>query len=262
MSAISVNSNNSKPIASFKENPELVQKVETGIKKAFTQDLSKINLAEALEEARQYWQEQDVMPPEFVEELNRSLTELVQKGLSENSLQVGQKIPEFSLPNALGKNIDVKALLARGALVITFYRGGWCPYCNLALRALEQHLPEIQALGANLIAITPEQPDSSLSTLEKNQLEFEVLSDSNNEVAEALGIVWKLPEETLRWHEEFFELFLANFNGGNRDELPVPATFIVDTDGQIIWRFVEAQYWHRAEPSDIVKVLRDRAEGI
>ncbi|MGB3189179.1 MAG: peroxiredoxin-like family protein [Limnoraphis sp.] len=108
---------------------------------------------------------------------------LVKSGLVEKALKVGDQVPNFQLPNAVGETVEIKELFKSGATVITFYRGEWCPYCNLELRTLQKYLPEIEQFKATLVAISPQTPDHSLSTLEKNELTFEVLSDVGNQVA-------------------------------------------------------------------------------
>jgi peroxiredoxin len=245
-------------IRPYTEDPALVEKVKEGFELPFRWAPDTTSLAQALEESRQYWQKPDgAMPPGFVEALNRSLAELVQSGLEESSLQVGQKLPPFALPNAAGERVVSKELQGAGPLVVTFYRGGWCPYCNLALRGLQRILPELEQLGARLVAITPEKPDDSLTTVEKNRLTFEVLTDEGLRYARELGLVWTIPDYALEWHERYFGLYLEEHNGtGNRNELPVPATFVVHRTGVVTWWFLEADYWRRAEPSDVLQAVR------
>ncbi len=247
-------------IRSYTEDPKSVAKVRQGFDLPFRWDPNHSSLAEALEESRQFWQNphDGAMPPGFVEALNRSLTELVQAGLEKKSLRVGEWFPDFSLPNQQGQMIQSDELIAAGPLVVTVYRGGWCPYCNLALRGLQRILPEIEQLSARLVAITPEQPDDSLSTAEKDELTFDVLTDDGLDYARELGIVWKIPEYALEWHEKHFNLYLEEHNGaGHRNELPVPATYVVNREGVVTWRYIEAAYWKRAEPDDVLEALRD-----
>jgi len=245
-------------ITSYKDNPALVAKVEEGLALPFRWDPGTTTLAQALDESRRFWQNPGgAMAPGFVDALNRSLAELVQAGLERDSVQVGQRLPTFSLPNQTGQMVRSDDLLASGPLVVTFYRGGWCPYCNLALRGMQRVLPEIEQHGGKLVAITPEQPDDTLSTAEKGGLTFDVLTDDGLRYAKQLGISWKIPEYALEWHEKYFGLYFEQHNGaGNRDELPVPATFVVDSTGVVVWRFLEAAYWKRAEPKDVLEALR------
>lgn len=243
----------------FTDDPDVIDKVDEGLALPFHWDPASSSLADALEDSRLYWQDPDqgVMPPEFVEALNRSLGELVDGGLHEKSIQVGDKFPDFFLPNQLGDMVRSDSLLSKGPLVVSFYRGGWGPYCNFALRALQHVLPEIEDLGAHLVAISPEHSNYSLSTVGKNGLGFDVLTDDGLRFANELGIVWKVPEEILEWHEQHFRVFIEEFNGkGNRDELPIPATFVINQDGIVTWRFVEAEYWKRAEPKEVLDAVR------
>ncbi|NEQ69599.1 MAG: AhpC/TSA family protein, partial [Symploca sp. SIO2D2] len=133
--------------------------------------------------------------PEIVKTTMAQATQdLIDTGIADQSLKLGDQMPPVSLPNATGQTVNVNQLLESGPVVISFYRGGWCPYCNFELRALQAKLPEIQALGASLVTISPQTPDSSLSTAEKNALEFEVLSDVGNQVARAFGLVFTVSE--------------------------------------------------------------------
>ena len=162
--------------------------------------------------------------------------------------------PDFILNNALGKAISLNEVLKQGPVVLTWYRGGWCPYCNLTLRALQQALPEIKAQGATLLTLTPEVPDESLSTAEKNELEFEVLSDVHNKVGKSYGVVFKIEENVAQAYQNGFNLH--SYNGDDSDELPMAATYIIGTNGIIKWAFLDTDYRNRAEPSDIVNELK------
>ncbi|NER84847.1 MAG: AhpC/TSA family protein, partial [Leptolyngbya sp. SIO1D8] len=154
-----------------------------------------MNLAQAI--ADYQTQASAKRPAAISAAMQQATEELEKSGIVNQALTVGDVIPQIELPNAVGDLISVPLLLGQGPVVISFYRGGWCPYCNLELRALQQVLPEIQGLGAQLVAISPETPDSSLSTQEKNGLSFQVLSDVGNQIAQAFGLVFTLPE-TLR----------------------------------------------------------------
>ncbi|NJN21141.1 MAG: AhpC/TSA family protein [Leptolyngbya sp. RL_3_1] len=182
-------------------------------------------------------------------------------GLEAQSLQLGDTLPAITLPNATGEAISLDDRLRQGPLVIAFYRGGWCPYCNLELRALQQALPQIQALGAQLVAITPETPDNSLSTQEKNELTFEVLSDRGNQVARQLGLVFTLPE-TLRPLYANFGIDLPATNGDDTFELPVPATYVIGAEGKVIHRFVNTDYTQREDPERIVAILQQMPAAV
>ncbi|NEQ46851.1 MAG: AhpC/TSA family protein [Leptolyngbya sp. SIOISBB] len=181
--------------------------------------------------------------------------DIAQLGIEDQSLKTGDRLPEFTLTNALGNPVAIADLLQQGPLVIAFYRGGWCPYCNLELRALQQALPAIKAEGAQLVAIAPETPDHSLSTQEKNELTFEVLSDIGNQVAREFGLVFTLPESLLPIYQSF-GIDVAAHNGDENFELPVPATYVVTPEGKIVHHFVNVDYKQREDPEAILTVLK------
>lgn len=195
------------------------------------------------------------LPTDVAATMAQATEDLASSGIVDRSLKAGDTLPAIALPNATGQTVNVQALLAQGPVVIAFYRGGWCPYCNLELRALQQALPEIKALGATLVTISPETPDNSLSTAEKNELDFEVLSDQGNQIARQLGLVFTLPEN-LRPIYDGFGIDLPAYNGDQSFELPVPATYVVNADGTIVHAFVNADYTQREDPDVIVDVLK------
>jgi peroxiredoxin len=178
-------------------------------------------------------------------------------GTLDHALNVGQHAPEFTLPDAFGNEVSLKTLLARGPVVISFYRGEWCPFCNIELRGLQQELPEMQELGATLIAISPEKPDHGVVVAEKNKLTFPVLSDFGNKVAQQFGIVFELGEELKEFSKNVFKNDLARRNGEDSYQLPVPATFVIDTTGTVRFAHVNVDYMTgRAEPEAVVAALR------
>lgn len=186
--------------------------------------------------------------------MDRATADLKAQELANKAVKVGDDFIATTLPNAQGKAVDLAQLLEQGSLIITFYRGGWCPYCNLELKAFQALLPEIKAKGAQLIAISPEAPDNSLTTTEKNELSFEVLTDANNELAQRLGLVIELPED-LQVVYAGFGLDVKKHNGNDKAELPMPATFVVNQAGKITYRFVNEDYTKRAEPSEVLAAL-------
>ncbi len=195
------------------------------------------------------------VPEETLKSMFDATDKLVKAGLAEKALKMGDKAPAFSLPDAKLKLVSSKELLKKGPLVLNFYRGGWCPYCNLELKAYQKILPEINELGAQLIAISPNLPDKSLSTTEKNSLDFEVLSDVRNKVAREFGLVFTLAEE-LRPIYKQFGFDIAGDNGDDSFEIPIPATYVINTDGTIILSFVDADYTRRLEPMEVIKALK------
>lgn len=172
-----------------------------------------------------------------------------------DALSIGQVAPDFSLPDTYGKLIRLSDALRSGPAIVTFYRGDWCPYCNLELRAYQRLLPEITHLGGRVMAISPQLPDGSLSTREKNELQFDVLSDTGNDVARSFGLVYSLPEE-LREALRGNGKALPGINGDESWELPLPATFVIAPDRRVTLAFVEIDYRKRLDPDDIVVSLR------
>ena len=175
-------------------------------------------------------------------------------GILDVALQVGDIAPNFTLNNAVGHPVELYEYLKKGKVILTWYRGGWCPYCNLKLHELQNKLSEFEALGANLIAVSPELPDKSLSTSEKHELKFEVLSDIGNKIGKEYGIVFKLTEDVADAYNKSFAL--NDYNGDDSNELPLPATYIIDQNGTIIYAFLDADYRNRAEPEELVKFLK------
>jgi len=193
--------------------------------------------------------------PEKLAAYARGIEEVVASGIEKSALQVGATAPDFALPDARGGTVMLSEKLAAGPVVLTWYRGGWCPYCNIQLAAYQQILPKIEELGASLIALSPELPDKSLSTSEKNSLRFPVLTDLNLKVAREYGLVFKLTPEVLAYYNENFSLSDYNGSAAAPDELPLAATYVIGTDGKITWAFLAADYTKRAEPQDILKAL-------
>lgn len=179
-------------------------------------------------------------------------------GLAKSTLKTGDRAPATVLGNARGDTVDVGALLKNGPVIVSFYRGGWCPYCNLELRAFQQILPEIKAAGAALVAISPEKPDDTLSTAEKNALSFEVLSDVGQKVGRAFGLVYDFSDELKSAYKEF-GIDIPGKNGAEDWALPISATYVIDRDGTIIYAYTDADYRDRAEPADVLEVLKKTA---
>jgi peroxiredoxin len=194
------------------------------------------------------------VPPEVREAMSRADLELAGSGIVENALKAGDQAPDFALPDAHGRTVRLSSLLKKGRVVLSFYRGGWCPYCNLELRALQQVLPELRQLNASLIAVSPQLPDASLSTAEKNALEFPVLSDTRSEVARAFGVAFDLAEELRPIYMRFGHA-LPDVNGDAQWLLPIPATYVIEQNGTIALAFIDVDYRKRLEPADILATL-------
>ncbi len=195
------------------------------------------------------------IPAEKLAVMDAATAALEASGLADGSLAVGAVAPDFVLPDATGGKVALSSLLAKGPVVLAFYRGGWCPYCSLELRTLQARLADITAADAALVAVSPQTPDNSMSTAEKLELAFPVLSDVGNVVARAYGLVFTLPED-LRQVYAGFGLDIPAANGDSTFELPVPATYVIGTDGKVAWRFADADYTKRAEPDDVIAALR------
>ncbi len=194
--------------------------------------------------------------PQNVQELMKQVTqELADTGIVDKAPKVSDKILPFSLSNQHGDTVKLETLLEKGPVVLTFYRGGWCPYCNLELKAFQDQLANIKGENGTLVAITPELPDSSLSTAEKNALDFEVLSDVNSDYARSLGLVFSLAEE-LRPIYLSFGIEVEKHNGEGQFDLPLAATFVIAQDGTVASSFVTADYTARQEPAEVVAVLK------
>jgi peroxiredoxin len=210
---------------------------------------------EELATARSYYRNERI-PSAALAIMDAATDALVASGISEGSLQPGDFAPDFQLPDASGGEVRLSTELERGPVVVVFYRGGWCPYCNVHLRGFQLLLQEFLSAGAQLIAISPQLPDGSLSTREKNELTFPVLSDVGLSVAGSFGIAFELPEALLDLYADFdHPLELSNGVSGGRS-LPIPATFVIDQDGRIAYAKVEADYTRRSEPLDVLAIVR------
>ncbi|MDQ6958567.1 MAG: peroxiredoxin-like family protein [Mariprofundaceae bacterium] len=195
-------------------------------------------------------------PPDVQQTMQQAAEKLEHSGILDHSLKAGDTAPNFTLPDAHGDHVNFVDTLEHGPVVLSFYRGGWCPYCNLELQALQQVLPQIKELGAQLMAVSPELPDQALSTVEKHALAFTVLSDRGNRVVRDFGIVFTLPE-ALRPIYAKFGIDLPARNGDDSFELPVPATYVIGRNGIIMGGFVNTDYMQRMEPERILDILRN-----
>ena len=171
------------------------------------------------------------------------------------ALKAGDKMPDFVLPNAKNESVSSKELLKKSNLVVVFYRGDWCPFCNLYLKKLQENNADIVANGGSLVAISIENPDDSLSVAEKNKLEFTVLSDKNLDLARKFRIVYELPG---KMNEKYKSkgIDLVRDNGTERPELPISATYIVKQDGEITYAFLDPDFKKRLEPDEIIGELK------
>ncbi len=194
------------------------------------------------------------IPAETTATLQGAIDRLTKEYAQRNMLEMGDNAPDFELPNTVGEWIKLSDRLQRGPVILTFYRGGWCPYCNLELCAYQQILPQIRAVGASLIAISPQTPDESLSTVEKNQLSFDVLSDVGSKVAQAYQLAFTLPDELKQLYTQFGHP-LPKFNGTADWQLPIPATFVIAPGRQILLAHRDADYRNRLEPAEALATV-------
>jgi peroxiredoxin len=192
--------------------------------------------------------------PEALKALSAESEHVARTGAGSKALKVGDAAPDFTLPDATRRSISLASLRQAGPVVVTFYRGQWCPYCDLQLRAYQAVLPRIRSLGATLVAISPQTPDESLSTAEKRKLEFRVLSDAGNRVARGWGLVWKVGTSLDSLHKAF-GVDLAVSNGDTSNELPVPATFVVEPSGRIGFAHYDPNWRVRLEPAALISAL-------
>ena len=193
-------------------------------------------------------------PAPIAERITAILADVTASGVAPG-LAVGERAPNFRLPNAAGEEVELASRLATGPVVLSFYRGEWCPYCNLELRALQAALPRFQGHGASLIAISPQSPDHSLSVAEKNELNFDVLSDVHQEAIRAFRVQFTVPADLQDLHRNVFHNDLSTRTADGSWDLPVPATFVIDRGGIIRARYVSADYRTRMDPDDIEAAL-------
>ena len=194
--------------------------------------------------------------PEFMKSVDDIIEQARAFQQGGDAIALNKRAPSFVLPDQQGNRVSSTDLLEASAIVITFYRGSWCPYCNLQLRALQARLDDIHALGAKLIAITPQLPDDSMTENQISEMGFTVLSDQDANVASQYGVAWTVPDSLLEHMRVDRQLDLESINNGNARVLPIPATFIIGRDGLVVWRYVDVDYRTRSEPDDIIEALR------
>jgi peroxiredoxin len=195
------------------------------------------------------------VPRSVVDTMHRATAELVASGAAARALKAGDKAPYFVLKDPEGKPVASAALLAQGPLIVSFYRGAWCPYCNMELQALHGALPAFRELGAQLLAISPQNAVNSRKSVRTNGLDFPILSDPGNETAAAFGLRWALPDYLVELYKKL-KNDLPAFNGDTSWTLPMPGRFLIGQDGMIRYAEVNPDYTHRPEPADMLPALR------
>lgn len=194
------------------------------------------------------------VPRSVVETMHRATAELINSGAAQRALKAGDTMPAFTLDDAEGKPVSSADLLRQGPLVVTFYRGVWCPYCNMDLQALQAALPAVQEAGASLVAISPQLAANSRKAVRQNALTFPILSDSHNDVAAAFGLRFELQDYLVDLYKSL-KNELPAFNGDASWTLPMPARYVVAQDGTIVYAEVNPDYTRRPEPSDMLPAI-------
>ncbi len=194
-------------------------------------------------------------PRAAIETMHRATAELIASGAAGRALNAGDRAPAFTLADADGRPVSSAELLARGPLAVSFYRGVWCPYCNMELQALQAALPDIRAAGGQLVAISPQTAPNSRKSMRNNGVEFPILSDPGNQVAAAFGLRFALPDYLIELYKGF-KNDLPGINGDDSWTLPMPARFVIAPDGLIRYAEVNPDYTRRPEPADLLPALR------
>jgi len=205
----------------------------------------------AFEEEKQRTHDRDVL-----DMIDATTADLVATGIANQALKAGDRAPGFALPDHQGNAVRSTDLLASGPVLINFYRGEWCPYCNLELRAYQAQLDRIKVAKATLVAISPMLPDNSLDIAQKNQLAFSVLSDVGNKIAAKFGLVFTVDTRIQAMYLERLGNDLPTLNGDDSFTLPLPATYVIGQDGIISYAYVNADYRLRADPEDVIAALK------
>jgi len=199
-------------------------------------------------------------PPEVVAVIKRVTADLIASRQADRALKVGDRAPVFALPDPDGVEVSSERLLQKGPLVVTFYRGVWCPFCNMELQALEAVAAEIGARGASLVAISPQTPANSRKAQRTHGLTFPILSDHGGAVANAFGLRFRLPDDLIAIYKAS-GADLARVNGEPSWTLPMPARYIINPDGLIIYAEVNPDYTRRPEPADLLSILGGQIAG-
>lgn len=195
------------------------------------------------------------VPADFLKVMHRATDDLKASGIQDRVLKVGQTMPSFELLNQDKNVVKSQELLAKGPLVVTFYRGVWCPYCNADLANLKKYVPEIEATGAQLVTISPEQPQFLKQIIDTQKLNFDILHDTNNDLAAAFGLKFALPEDLKAIYRDGFKVDLEAQQGNNEWALPVPARFLVSQAGVIQYAESEPDYRRRPDPDELMELL-------
>jgi peroxiredoxin len=182
--------------------------------------------------------------------------------LAEHSLAAGDTLPDFELPDSAGKMVSSSQLLDQGPLVLAFFRGGWCPYCDVAMRALEAARPEVEELSVGLVGVVPEKPEELARFSAEKGLGFPLLSDQGGRLARLCGVLYSMSPAQIAYYRDKCGLDLPALGAGTGWELPLPAVYVVGTDGVVVYAFADADWAQRAEPDDIIEAARLLSDGV
>jgi peroxiredoxin len=175
-------------------------------------------------------------------------------GIERSAKQVGDIAPDADLTGWNGENVKLSEAWKEGPVVLMWYRGGWCPYCNVQLREMQKRIADIEGAGAKLVVLTPELPEKAKETADANDLTLTVLHDKDSHVAKQYGILFDLPKSIIPTYRD--NLKLGSYNGNDKMQLPLAATYVIDRSGKITYAFLEADYTKRAEPDDVIAAVK------
>ncbi|SFN88934.1 Peroxiredoxin [Paenimyroides ummariense] len=210
------------------------------------------NLSQQIEELNENLALQ--LPPEVLQVFRQSIQDLKTENIEEKCINTGDLFPDFSLPNSNNETIQLKELLKNGKVIVAFFRGNWCPYCNLELKALQHKLKDIADNKVTLVAISPQKIDYNEELKDNLDLGFELLTDRDNNLAKQLGISFKLQDYVIPVYESL-GIELAEYNGNNDSELPVPAVFVIDINDKITYKFTDSNYMNRINIQELIEQL-------
>jgi peroxiredoxin len=222
--------------------------------------MNTLTTTQELDSTRNLYRDQK-LPKPALEIMDAATAELVNNAAVSHALQPGDIAPDFILPKVDGRSVRLYSELERGPVVLVFYRGGWCPFCNIHLRGFQKSLAEFKAAGAQVVAISPQLPDQSLTTQEKDELAFPVLSDVGLNTARAFRVAFELPKALLDLYADFDQPLESSNGVEGAKELPLPATFVIRADRTIAYAHVEADFTRRSEPLEVLNLVRELEIG-
>jgi peroxiredoxin len=198
------------------------------------------------------------VPPSVIETMHRATAELIASGLASRAKKAGDVAPSFSLKDGDGNVVSSEELLKKGPLIVSFYRGVWCPYCNLELQALEAAKPAFDKYGASLVAISPQTAPNSRKSVRQNKLTFPILSDVKGKIGAAFGLRFDLPDYLVELYKSL-KNDLPAFSDDPSWTLPMPARYVIGQEGTILYSEVNPDYTRRPDPEDMIPVLQRAA---